>query len=658
MNKEILINQLNCKFDKRKINEDFVLYQFTTSKKYIEYGAYFLDDLTTENLCNSIIFQNGKNFYALFNRDTFNSIALNNFMHSLGREELSYEVIEVKDIPEYLLAQLLINLLSNYSNRSMAINNITGKMFCTNPNWYLRKKSGEVKQIIALEIKLDKQMILNFSLKTFTALTEKDRLSFKKKKIYDYPKYQIATNGNLARTKSNENSFIIKQFNGVKNEKDYLNFSNIEEFNNSKIGVISELIELIQLKLNKYITINFEKSEDWHEIKFVDNSTQSERYNSIKKGKIYLILKSNTFGAKEYFDELFHELKKVFERIEVRKEVSENAYNIIVINEKDFYENNNISDEHDVYNNKFIVQHVTIENFKYDKKAAIDCIIKELAIKEDVNNKEIKLTNWQSLEFDAGLRIFKKKGVHFSSVLIYPNGKFETFFFEKNLSLNNELFKLVDLYEESIEKYGEIIECILQYKGNEFIIFQSRLVPVPNYFEVKKELELENRKENIKRELLINVIHNLQEKIKGNKDLNLILEKILNHSNDFTKSEIVSLTDSRNLRKQICNEILELTGIVVKCYLRESCKKFKYFSSQLYINYKKTDDGIQYFVGEKTGAIQTYFHCACPIRIIKTTHPFTEWNKIMNLMNVDFIRNKQLTVTPFLLKYLDESNKN
>ena len=62
-----------------------------------------------------------------------------------------------------------------------------------------------------------------------------------------------------------------------------------------------------------------------------------------------------------------------------------------------------------------------------------------------------------------------------------------------------------------------------------------------------------------------------------------------------------------------------------------------------------------YFVGTKGKGIQQTIPRASVIREIET-HGMSEYifDKLLPLMNVDFVKNGNLTVTPFPIKYLKE----
>lgn len=79
------------------------------------------------------------------------------------------------------------------------------------------------------------------------------------------------------------------------------------------------------------------------------------------------------------------------------------------------------------------------------------------------------------------------------------------------------------------------------------------------------------------------------------------------------------------------------------------------FCSNLDIKYFYHDDKLLYFVGKKgTGDLKYSIDKACLVREVCAVNGKIEFEEIMKLMKVDFVRNGQYTVLPFPFKYLKE----
>lgn len=60
----------------------------------------------------------------------------------------------------------------------------------------------------------------------------------------------------------------------------------------------------------------------------------------------------------------------------------------------------------------------------------------------------------------------------------------------------------------------------------------------------------------------------------------------------------------------------------------------------------------RYFVGTKRNALQTSVHNACAVRKVVSGNGDIEFETLLPLMAVDFVRNNKYTVLPFPFKFL------
>ena len=60
----------------------------------------------------------------------------------------------------------------------------------------------------------------------------------------------------------------------------------------------------------------------------------------------------------------------------------------------------------------------------------------------------------------------------------------------------------------------------------------------------------------------------------------------------------------------------------------------------------------RYFVGTKRNALKTSVHNACAVRKVVSGNGDIEFETLLPLMAVDFVRNNKYTVLPFPFKFL------
>lgn len=70
------INTLEIDLKFANILNDFSVVQFSSTDDYIKYGALFLDEIYLTLKTKSIVFEQGKSFFALFEKNKFEKIDL------------------------------------------------------------------------------------------------------------------------------------------------------------------------------------------------------------------------------------------------------------------------------------------------------------------------------------------------------------------------------------------------------------------------------------------------------------------------------------------------------------------------------------------------------------------------------------------------------
>ena len=75
------------------------------------------------------------------------------------------------------MVQLLMNSLGSYEGKILGFHNVTGHFYIYHPSWTKSKGS----QIISLELKVTKDMLLDWNVRTFTSVTQKKFIKFEKK---------------------------------------------------------------------------------------------------------------------------------------------------------------------------------------------------------------------------------------------------------------------------------------------------------------------------------------------------------------------------------------------------------------------------------------------------------------------------------------------
>src|SRR5690606_5452242 len=121
--KHCKINKLNITINYERIFQDFSVVKFSTSENYIKYGALILDELNSLLKAKSIVFERGKSFYALFDKNTIDNIDLSKELEKIkDGETLTFKILnkkEIEEIAKHTISQLLLNSISTPNHKKL-----------------------------------------------------------------------------------------------------------------------------------------------------------------------------------------------------------------------------------------------------------------------------------------------------------------------------------------------------------------------------------------------------------------------------------------------------------------------------------------------------------------------------------------------------------
>lgn len=256
------------------------------------------------------------------------------------------------------------------------------------------------------------------------------------KKVKDYPMYELSNKNNalkrVLRSESKEGIYIKRALYGRKAELSFLNVSP-QGLHNNKVYFIYDVIDLLKIRYAGLMDIQFKMMDISRSIGDTKGSTFIEAAISVLKRKPLNFV--NLTKGSEYkvdFNDLVQKLsdRTGIVRSIVSDEIKNDANNIVLIHNKEYYEQNGYDDPHLKLPSNAVIQCVTIEDsldkIIDDKDAIINTIIKELAIKRDILfGDSFSLDEWQNYGFASDWIFGKEKdGKHYFMV-VHPNGTFE-----------------------------------------------------------------------------------------------------------------------------------------------------------------------------------------------------------------------------------------
>ena len=508
----IRTNKINASFDYGQIDSKYDFYKIISTGKYIKRGSYVLDSQEMSSRILSIVFDDHKTVYIMFVKDSGNKEILSAVLKSNNDDTLSFSKELSSQIPKHILFQLFLNSLNNYEHDYLRFNNITGHLFCTNSSWKEQnKKTNDTKQIKTINVVVDENMLIHLDVRTFTNGRYKKSLGLSDKQYKELPKYQLTEFNGLKRKNSSDNSpeFVLRQFTNEKNEVPFLDIKNINTFKSSKMGVLAEVVTNFEKRYGEMASISLETRSVVNQLysKPKDKAAyQKEIIEVAKSCRIRIIDMINDKKSAELCEKIKEKLNSDYKiNAELGKRPIKEAFNICLIHNADYYEND---DPHNHSDQGKAIQHITEEDYKFNNDAALLNVLKELVIKQDIIDHKMTLFNWNSLNLNDDMLVCIEEKCENTSkyhfLKISRSGDLDFFDREPTLFANDTATRIIRKYEMYADK-KETCRAVIYVDNTFACIVDSGLFTIPDYAEIVKELK--NGNTNIRglkmRELLM-----------------------------------------------------------------------------------------------------------------------------------------------------------
>ena len=615
MNSPIKTNQLTYKFDQSLFSKNYDVFCIRTSDQFFKYGAYIIDaPLLSNNVC-SVLFKSGNKLYVLMKSNDSNLSLLKDVtLKEDGGDRITISQVEVATLEMDIVLQLMLNSLGSYENPFLKFNNLTGHLYCFHPKWLRTPKNKPViNQVPCLELKISSELRLNMEVHTFTSERLRKNINFTTKKFEQYTKYVFSANNTLRRKLKDDqgDTFIMRQIRNNKTEIPFLDIMNLDHFNQSKMGILTTVLECFNDKFSGISHLEFTNIRDYQRRDYpraVANESTKEISKLLKNRQIHIVDCIDDQYSQKFCKEIYDFLSSEYGiTASCDKQISKGRLNIKAIHNADFYDGDN--DPHQVFID-VAVQHITIEDFlgdaiddkddedskkkrhkKYKRK--IPAVIHDLIIKDDLIKQKISLFDWSTLEFeediDFGIQLTKTKddqNTKHAFMTIHPDGTFD---------ISEQIY---DPFEPN--KYSQCIQIFEEAQNN-------------------------------------------SEKVRG------LIRDTSNNINVIKDTGWFTIPEIDRIKAELSNGNTKLRGEKKREELLASCLDIKMFG----------DDAAEYcFAGTIGKGMQSSINCAANIRKIE---PFEDstlmFEKLLPIMSVTFVRNGQLTILPFPFKYLREYSK-
>lgn len=505
MSAPIKTNQLTYTFDKELFSKNYDIFCIRTSEKHFKNGAYIIDaPLLSNNVC-SVLFKSGREIFVLMKSNGSNKSLLKNaILKENGADRITISQVTPNSLKDDIVFQLMLNSLGNYESPLLKFNNLTGHLYCFHPNWLIRGRKSEadvVFKVPCLELRLSSEFRLNMEVHTFTSELLRNKIEFKKKKFDEYPKYIFSAHNTLRRKLKDDvgYSFIMRQTKNAKTEIAFLDIQNIDRFNQSKMGILTTVLENFNDRFSSIAHLDFESITDYKALDYTrsvanENKQAISDLLSIKPIKIVDCIDDeySKIFCKEICDLL---LSKYGIKTSCGKRVAKDHLNIRVIHNAAFYADSD--DPHRIFND-VAVQHITFEDFSECSEFAISTVIHEMLIKADLVKQKISLFDWNTLglkdDIDFGIEVTDEQNTKYIFMTIHPDGTFNISEQTLNLFEANKYNQCVEIFENAKMNSVKVHGIIRDALGNINIIKDTEWFTIPEIYSIKAELANGNTK--------------------------------------------------------------------------------------------------------------------------------------------------------------------
>lgn len=683
----IISNKIIANVNKKKIDEDFDIFKLSKEDKKDFYKTNVLDLPSCEFKAKSVVYTWGNTWYAMFKKDTVDK---ENFKKVINDESPNTRVEKVNLLEENIYPNVLVQLILNmlYSkDDEIAYKNITGKLYFLCNDWMKKdKKTGEIKTFYCLKLEISSDMYMKMSVSTFSKL-----YYFKDDKLKSNAKYIFDKDTKIFRRKLKgeeyrENEIIINRSLNPKyhNTVPFLSFNSVKDFKQSKVGIYDRFLSDVEDELKEYITIANGGYENYETVGGWGKDFENKEYSKLLRGKDIIIEDLvNNEESKELTNRVILELENEYNVKAKRGILDKNALNLRIINTPEYYEENKLDDPYKEISNDIVVQHRTIESFesfseltsefkiKANKKkesATLTKIIQELIIKNDILNKKISLVNWEKCNYTYTWTFVNRKKVEYerdgkkqnkyiyAKMEILQDGTFNIKFYDDSLdySLDWEFEEIQSAFKKY--KIREVEGLFYKSIDNINVILRTEQFTMPDFKKLRERLEISDGNEKISVEQIINCLNDLPD---DDEDITKRKEELLQELNEFskheTRKEINKVLEIKKKTSKFINQYLfEQLGILINAELKSEKYRNEYFIPILDIKYFYSNNKLYYFVGVEAKKLQQSLNNACIIREVEA-YEGVEFEEIIRLLKVEFVKNGYNTVVPFPFKYLNES---
>lgn len=491
--------------------------------------------------------------------------------------------------------------------------------------------------------------------------------------ILKLPRYYKSNEGYVLRrclTPLSTDQCFVRRSVYRRQREDFVNsldIHDIQGFENSKCGMLHQFYIDVDLHLNDYIQLHpIDLDNEQMANTYSDFLSQDYIRNLYNDLGVHLIDRVNDSSSKKMIDLIVSKLKdRGIDNIHYDKG---KQFNIALIHNQKYCKNNKIPDQH-VSDLNF--QHITYETcIARDNTVSIsdnimDRILMELLIKRDVGNRCISIYHWdwdKPVEYVTreSERCGNKRITKYFLLSVFSDGSMDYHKIEDDTS------KLYQRYESVFTNYKSSVyepELLISTQAHQALISDSKMMVLPDLKEIDFRLNAYRKDKEISKNKLTHLLNSFVETNEEYKEEIECILKSLSKST-YQYQEVVRKASragnpplinlATSLGRKFVKHCRDTSRIVFNpCLKSDVVKVFQHIYT---LKDEESSKKLYYYVGKKESMKFTLVN-SCHIRKITMLNgelddDFKKF--ILDQLSVNFVRNNDYTVVPFLRKYIEE----
>lgn len=439
-----------------------------------------------------------------------------------------------------ILVQLLFNSLANYTDE-FRFHNLEASLMRLNKMFPVEHDGSVYHFRIYIEYRITAGMYLKLAVRSFH--TAQGKNSDEAPYVFD------PTIGDLRKRLPSDDAsyerFVNKSVSGHHSHIPFLDFSGLNAFRNSRAGCLFEFIEEVHSRLGKYITITpkrFEENTSWVKSEYLDTEHCFEAVRNHFQSKNIVLQNHIGASGELLLSKLDAELSK--QRIPHRiasptVQIQKNQPAIILLHEKDWYENHEANDPYlKLHASMNLLQVATdheiavVNDLKKerDKERAYTAIclnlLKELWIKDDLQRGKFTFPKdlsyltrpWyfviaKKQPIENRKRMSREETIFtFFRMRLDPDGRmtFDSFTNQQECFLDVKE-RIMDAFQmcpgEEYLAQGETVEGVLYCdEENLHKIIRTNWWALPNLRDISFALQRNNQNQKLSRERVVSAL--------------------------------------------------------------------------------------------------------------------------------------------------------